>query len=210
MSISINESYSGKLIAFMGLDGSGKTTHARLLQEYLKHNQSQRVHVIHGYSPRKNIKNIDNYVLDHGDEPLDILLPNLRSTALIIDLWENMTNKIIPWLKNGETVILDSYYYNSVAFAPLLGANKELISDLLSIFPAPDKTIYLRLTPEQSWKRIIERHKGTGERIKKKEQPIYLEDAFKVYERESNNDNVIVINSDEELEDISREISKYF
>ena len=161
---------SGLLIAFMGLDGCGKTTQALSLSKELSKIQKDSL-ALHAYTPRKHIKNIDNYVKSHSDDPLKKILPNNRSVALMIDVWEKLNNEIIPALNVGTNVLLESYYYNSLAFAPLFGASPELISDFSSLFPEPDILFYLRLTPEQSWDRVNKRHETKGEEIKFKEQP---------------------------------------
>lgn len=197
----------GTLIAFMGLDGCGKSTHAARLSQVLKAYEGKTVHVLHGYEPRKHIHNLDGYVKAHNEEPLKILLPNNRSAALILDLWENVEYKIKPWIQNGDIVILESYYYNSLAFAPLLGADTRLIHDLIGILPVPDLTVYLSLTPKQSWERVNVRHASTGMKIKLKEQPEYLEKAYQIYQSLKTNENVITVDAWGTFEEVDNQIN---
>jgi len=102
----------GLFITFEGIEGAGKSTHIRLLAEYLK---KRRFNVIVSKEPggtqigeqiRKILLDPKNKMLT-GKTELFLLLANRA---------QHITEKILPHLKKGFIVISDRYIDSSVAY----------------------------------------------------------------------------------------------
>ncbi|MFN4196629.1 MAG: dTMP kinase [Caldimicrobium sp.] len=148
----------GKFIVFEGIDGTGKTTIFKLLQEDRAfkdclfsfeptsgtYGQKLKTLLSQKAVAKKNI--IENSTIEK--ELLELFL---------LDRREHIENFILPNLKIGKTIILDRYYLSTLAYQ----GNEENFLDLLKInetfSPLPDWVIYLELSPEEAIKRVFKR-----------------------------------------------------
>jgi len=140
-------------IAFEGIDGSGKTSQAKLLANKLKENGHK---VYTTFEPTDSpigsiIRNIFNHRLEADHRTIAGLFVADRLDHLL-----NKTNGILKKLEEGFTVITDRYYFSSYAYhgvhMPLewvIEAN-SLSAELLR----PDLNIYIDLLPETSMARL--------------------------------------------------------
>lgn len=133
----------GVLITFEGVEGSGKTTQAQLLVDYLK---AQGLKVVFSREPGGT---------EIGEHIRKILLdPNFQGMHGLTELFlylasrnQHTREKIIPAIRRGEIVVLDRYADSSLAYQGYgrkLGAN--LVSRLNRLATAglkPDLTILL-------------------------------------------------------------------
>lgn len=143
----------GKFIVFEGIDGSGKSTQAKMLHE---HWITQGIPSHLTCEPTKNtIGKIIRQIFS-GELKMD----NLVVAGLFVaDRLDHLTNPdygIIKILDQGINVITDRYYLSSYAyqgvFAPMewiIQANAQA-RELLK----PDITFYLDLEPDDSMNRI--------------------------------------------------------
>src|SRR6266516_1826503 len=99
----------GFLIAIEGIDGAGKTTQAHFVQDKL---MSRQLAVIRTKEP----------TMGHWGQILrDSALTGRLSLeeeveAFLNDRREHVTNTILPELKAAKIVILDRYYFSTVAY----------------------------------------------------------------------------------------------
>lgn len=105
--------YTGKFIAFEGLDGAGSTTQAGKLTVYLKE-RLKKVHLTK--EPTNNL--IGGLIRGQltkewrtGPECLQLLFTADRA--------HHLEKEVIPLLKQEITVITDRYFFSSVAFGSL-------------------------------------------------------------------------------------------
>ncbi len=142
------------LIVIEGIDGSGKTTHVKILKQGL---EKLRYNVITLSEPTKGkwgkkIKELSA----RGNTPSVKVLFEL----FFLDRKEDVEKNILPALKRGQTVILDRYYMSSVAYQGAGGLDPAYIeSENEKIAPKPDITIILDLPPKIAVDRI-ETRKG--------------------------------------------------
>ncbi|MEO6729862.1 MAG: dTMP kinase [Ferruginibacter sp.] len=140
-------------IAFEGIDGSGKSTQAKLLSGNLK-NAGHKVYTT--CEPTDSpigtmIRNIFNHKMEADHRTIAGLFLADRLDHLL-----NKTTGIIKKLEEGYTVITDRYYFSSYAYhgthMPMdwvIEAN-SICAGLLR----PDINIYIDLLPETSMKRL--------------------------------------------------------
>lgn len=136
------------LIAVEGIDGAGKTTQVRMLREEL-----ERIgeHPVVSKEPTngpwgKIIKDSAATGRLSVEEEL---------SAFLNDRTEHVTSLISPALVQGRIVILDRYFYSSIAYQGSRGANVEEVKTLMeSRFPIPDAVFVLDIEPEVGMHRI--------------------------------------------------------
>ncbi|MGQ4672123.1 dTMP kinase (plasmid) [Bacillus toyonensis] len=77
--------------------------------------------------------------------------------SLLLDLWMHTKQEVLPRLEKGEIVISERYWESSILYAPILGVDKDFIEKIVSQFITPDLFIYLNISPEKSYKRVVSR-----------------------------------------------------
>lgn len=144
----------GILIAFEGVDGAGKTTQVTNLEAYLK---SIGEDVIRSKEPTdgpwgQKIRN---------SAQMGRLPVNEELHAFVEDRKEHIANIVGPALKAGKIVILDRYFYSTIAYQGVRGADVHEISrDMISQFPVPDLVFLIDVPAEVGISRVRE---GRGE-----------------------------------------------
>lgn len=147
----------GILIAVCGLDGSGKTTQIRLLEQNIS-----RQRTVFCTRPVGDLFRQDSTLLHflnerHAADEAAMLVPELTLLSAT-DRLRHMRSVIMPRLVQGDVVLCDRYVYSSYAWMIARGLDDvEWISALNRYLPQPDLTIYLDITPETSAVRIESR-----------------------------------------------------
>jgi len=141
----------GRLIAFEGIDGAGKTTQARLVEEWLV---SKKYPVIYLKEPTDGINGKKIQVSAKNgrfsvDEELELFLQDRR---------ENVDNNILPNLKLDRCILIDRYYFSTIAYQSARGLDPEEIRRKNEAFaPRPDLVLLFDLDPEIALDRIREK-----------------------------------------------------
>lgn len=146
--------YDGALVAFCGLDGSGKTTQVSLLAENLR-----AVTPVSVFRPVTDSLRSDRTITDYldGRLPPDQLYDMVAELALFAaaDCFRQMRVAILPRLQAGDVVLCDRYVYSAYARALARGMDDhEWLCQLNRYLPEPDLTIYLDVRPEVALRRI--------------------------------------------------------
>jgi len=190
--------YPGKLIAFEGLDGSGLTTQAKLLKNFL---EAKGVNVILTKEPTQEssvAKEIQE-ILSHKKE----MDPFEFQKLFAKDREEHLNNVIIPALKQNKWVISDRYAFSSFAFGAKNEKEMEEIIKLNENFLMPDLVVFLKVSPEI----CIERIKKRGEEMKLFEKKEKLEKVFQNYLKLQNRfTNFEIIDGEKSIEEVSKQI----
>lgn len=144
---------SGKFIVIEGIDGSGKSTQAKLLAE--------RLHALFTYEPT----NLPIGALCRSAIRGEIdLSRSALSLMLVADRLEHLKSLIMPAISSGKTVVCDRYYLSNMAYQ---AGHSLSISDIYAlnkshVIPAPDLTVYLKITPELALSRTTSRRGETS------------------------------------------------
>jgi dTMP kinase len=139
--------YPGLFIAFEGGDGTGKSTQARLLADWLRSDQGHEVVLTREPGATPVGVRLREILLGHGQEMAG------RAEALMFaaDRAHHVASLIRPALERGAIVVTDRYMDSSVAYQ---GAGRELDIDEVAHLSrwatdglVPDLTVVLDLHP---------------------------------------------------------------
>jgi dTMP kinase len=194
-------------VALEGLDGSGKSTHVKLLAEKLT---GQGLKIYTTAEPTTSrigqiIKDIFKHKMEADHRTIAALYAADR-----LDHLTNKTDGILKKLEEGYTVITDRYYFSSYAYHGthmdinwVINAN-SLSADLLR----PDLNIYIDISPEESMKRLnkvrdsIELYESIENLKKVKEK------YFEAFEMLREKEKISIINGERPEKEISNDIWK--
>jgi dTMP kinase len=151
----------GLLIAFEGIDGTGKSTQLQLLATFLQ-DMGCRVSTTREPTDSSYGRRIRELYVDRGsctlEEELELFIQDRRLHVLEF---------IEPQLAEGRIVLTDRYYYSTAAYQGAAGMNVAEIFARNSFAPVPDLVILLTMDPEISIARIQE---GRGDKLNDFEQ----------------------------------------
>ncbi len=187
----------GKFIVFEGIDGSGKTTQAGLLANYLK-NKKQDVVLTKNPTSGKIGALLKQYYLKNSTLPLaDALL-------FSADRAEQVETVIKPALKEGKIVLSDRYYYSNWIYQSIEGVDMEWLIEINKFFPKPDSVFLIDISPQKALERIKSARKP-GE-IEKFEKIKTLENLRKKYLDLAKKEGMVVVDGDKPIQEIHKEI----
>jgi dTMP kinase len=149
----------GCFFAFEGLDGSGKTTQARLLFDHLASLPGQVPLLLKEPSNGPFGQIIRDSVLGEGP-PID---PSEEMNLFFADRAWDVENNILPAIAAKRLVIIDRYILSNIAYQGARGhRNPESIFKDNSSFPLPELTFLLEIQPLLGLRRIKERSQLDG------------------------------------------------
>jgi dTMP kinase len=140
----------GLLIAFEGIDGTGKSTQLELLANYLR---ARGYDVVTTREPTdgpygRKIRALYTERDQHSlEEELELFVEDRR---------QHVRELIKPALEQGKIVLTDRYYFSTAAYQGAAGADPKAIFEANSFAPEPDLVVLLTMEPEQSVARIQE------------------------------------------------------
>jgi dTMP kinase len=167
----MERSDKGLFIVIEGIDGTGKSTQAKMLKQAL---EAVGQVVILDREP--------------SDGPYGKILRESATTGRLspqeeLDLFHkdrkhHLEEIILPALKRGETVILDRYYFSTMAYQGQRGFDpREIRTTNLSFAPNPDILFILDLPVDQARERIGVRGDTTNQ-FEEREALQYCRDTF--------------------------------
>ncbi len=132
---------TGRLIAFEGLDQSGKETQARRLADRLE--REGRVAAIIAFPDRETAigQEIEKALRGQRDYHGDVM-----QLLYVANRYE-WKPKIVEMLEAGRIVICDRYLASSVAYGEAQGLDPDWLFDIQRFLPQPDVTILLDIAP---------------------------------------------------------------
>ncbi len=139
----------GILIAFEGIDGTGKSTQIRLLADYLS---ARGCAVVTTREPTdgpcgRKIRSLF--------ESRHHLTPEEELGLFMDDRREHVHELLAPALAEGKVVLTDRYYLSTAAYQGAAGHDPYVIlADNEKFAPPPDLVLLLTLTPAESVHRI--------------------------------------------------------
>lgn len=151
----MEENYKGKFIVFEGIDGSGISTQTQRLKSLLE--SEYGIKAVLAKEPSEGpIGTVIRQILSGRMIGVDD-----SSLALLFaaDRIDHNDNKIIPVLNNGDFIICDRYLWSSYAYQGMKN-DIQWIEEINKYALKPDLTIFIKVRPETSLKRITSsRHK---------------------------------------------------
>ena len=138
---------SGHLIAFEGLDQSGKQTQAELLRDRLKQD---------GYKSR--LVSFPDYATSIGEEIARALQgereygPDVMQLLYIANRYERKAD-LQRWLDGGLILVCDRYTASSIAYGEAQGLDAPWLLEMQKFLPPASVTILLDIAPETAAQR---------------------------------------------------------
>ncbi len=148
----------GVFIVFEGIDGSGKSTHIKLLAEELR---GRGLHVLETSEPSKD--RIGTFIREYAERNGERFTLETETLLFAADRYEHVKQVIAPALKRDHIVISDRYFYSSIAYQGATGIDLDWIREMNRFAPRPDLGILLDITPEHSLERVNDRAKTVFE-----------------------------------------------
>ncbi|GMT48798.1 MAG: thymidylate kinase [bacterium] len=163
----------GKLIAFEGIDGVGKTTQSRLLLEYLEERDYPVKYI---KDPSEGPYGQKIRQMAQSGKRLD---PEEEYHLFMEDRKENTRDHILPSLNQGTIVIMDRYYYSTIAYQGALGLSTDRIKQENEAFaPEADLVFLIDLPVKSALKRIHEGRSGQKDAFEKEDYLITVQSCF--------------------------------
>lgn len=146
-------SFQGKFIVFEGLDGSGKTTQAKLLASYFQDSGQDTL-----LTCEQTKGPIGRLISKALVKEIDLPAQSLQ-LLFVADRVDHLAKEIIPALKSGKMVISDRYFWSTVAYGSL-GLNRDWLVNLHRYCLRPDLVVFIKTSPDTCLDRIEKRGKG--------------------------------------------------
>jgi len=158
----------GVFICIEGLDGSGKSTQAKLLTKKLCKAGYKAVYTAEP-SQGKIGKFIRKRLFEQERMPTTV-----EALLFAADRIEHVQNTVEPALREGKIVISDRYIFSSLAYQGSAGLNLDWIETINKNAQKPDLSIFIDVAPEVVLIRL-KRKKSIMENLKtqRKVQEIY-------------------------------------
>ncbi len=137
----------GHLIAFEGLDQSGKQTQAELLRDRLKED-----------GRKARLVSFPDYGTSIGEEIARALAgereygPDVMQLRYVANRYERKPD-LERWLEGGLVLVCDRYTASSVAYGEAMGLDPAWLADMQKQLPPAVLTIVLDIAPETAVKR---------------------------------------------------------
>jgi dTMP kinase len=138
---------SGMLIAFEGLDQSGKQTQAERLRDHLR----QQGH-------KSRLVSFPDYATSIGEEIARALQgereygPDVMQLLYIANRYERKPD-LQRWLDGGLILVCDRYTASSIAYGEAQGLDPAWLAEAQKFLPPPALTIMLDIAPETAARR---------------------------------------------------------
>ena len=138
----------GVLVNLEGIDGCGKSTQSKLLLEKLE-GEGEKVIILKEPTKRP-----------HGQKLWDVLHGKRKATneeileLFVLDRIQHVEEKIQPALDDGTVILMDRYYYSSMAYQVAGGIDVEEIREKHVFAPKPDVVLIFDLPVSVALKRV--------------------------------------------------------
>lgn len=141
---------SGFFIAVEGIDGSGKTTHARKLVRWLNRQDMSSLYT------KEPTNGLVGRILKKMAKQKNI---DSRVEALLFaaDRLEHLNKIILPYLGKNYVVVSDRYVYSSLAYQAVTTGDSEWVREINKFARKPDLTLILDIEPKIGLSRIRRR-----------------------------------------------------
>ena len=186
----------GKLIVIEGIDGTGKSTQATMLADALRkegHEVVQSFEPTNGPWGRQLRESATTGRLTIEEE-LDYFLKDRR---------QHVEELIAPTIARGGIVVLDRYYFSSMAYQGARGIDPASIREKNEVFaPQPDLLLILDLPVDVALERIGVRD-GEANEFEKRESLQFCRDLFLSLKDE---EFACVIDTDASINDVHQQV----
>jgi dTMP kinase len=191
------DNFPGLLIAFEGIDGAGKSTHAQALAQRLEKRGEK---VILRSEPTHGPEGAVIREILSGTRPRPE--PKEEAELFLQDRARHVREVLGPALASGTVVILDRYFYSTAAYQGARGLDPaEILAANRRIAPEPNLVFLFSVPVEEAMRRIA----GSRKSLSSFEFAPYLQEVAGRFER-FHGPNITVINGYTTPEDIEKQL----
>ncbi len=190
--------YKSKFIVFEGLDGSGQSTQAQLLKDYLE--KDKKVLVVLTKEPT-NEPPIGSLIRQILKKEIRVS-PAALQLLFCADRNEHLEKVIKPALEKNTYVISDRYFYSTIAYGSL-DLDINWLIEMNKSFLIPDIVFLLKVRPQICLERI-DKNRDKREFFEESEK---LKKVWQTYELLSRKFlNIKIIDGEKNREEVFEEI----
>jgi dTMP kinase len=191
----------GRLIVIEGIDGAGKSTQARMLYDELCHRGIATV-----LSREPTDSKYGQKIRELAQDGREAASPEEEYRLFLEDRKIHVNDLILPALKDGKVVILDRYYFSTIAYQSARGLDPEKIRRENEAFcPIPDIVLLMDVPTNTGIHRIKQYRKETPNLFEKKS---YLDKVARNLAR-LDDQFIVRIDGSGSLEDVQRRIMSH-
>lgn len=193
-------------ITFEGIDGSGKSTQARLLARRLAHAELpglERRPVILTREPGDGNQEIRQILL-HGD----LRHPYSELLLFLADRCEHVEKTIRPALDAGSIIICDRYHHSTIAYqCGMRGLPRDHVRQIFDMcqLPQPDLTFFIDVPERDAMRRIASRGEG-GNNLEQGVEALRVVRNQYVEMQRAEPHRIIKINGQDKIQHVHRHI----
>ena len=172
------------LINLEGIDGCGKSTQSKFLMDKFESSNEEIILLkepTNGKYGQKLWEMLSGKIEANTEEILELF---------VLDRREHVTQKIRPALDEGKIVLMDRYYYSTMAYQGAAGIDVNRIRKDNEFAPKPDIVLIFDLPADLAMKRV--RSHSVADVFEKEE---YLEKVRKAYLNLENDSLVRIIDA---------------
>lgn len=184
----------GVFICIEGLDGSGKTTQAKILVRNLRRKGFGVVYTTEP-SAGKVGKLIRRFVLNR-EKRVSIALEALLFAA---DRADHVENVVEPLLKQGKVVVCDRYVYSTLAYQGAKGLDLDWIECINRFALKPDLALLIDVPSDVAVKRL--KRKKTVMETKRNQEKVRA-----VYLRLLQDKRLMLVDGDRSVKDVAENV----
>jgi dTMP kinase len=185
---------SGMLIAFEGLDQSGKETQAQQLRERLR-----------GAGHKVRFLSFPDYGTSIGEEIARALQgereygPDVMQLLFVANRHERR-EAILEWIGGGLILLCDRYRASSIAYGEAQGLDTAWLQDIQRLLPIADLTIYIDISPATAARR------KAHDRDRYERDLALLDRVRASYQRQASGPAWVRIDGERSKEEIAQEV----
>lgn len=184
----------GMLIAFEGIDQSGKETQAQQLRERLReagHKARLLSFPDYGTSIGEEIARALQGEREYGPDVMQLLFVANR---------HERRDAILEWIAGGLILLCDRYRASSIAYGEAQGLDRAWLEDIQRFLPPADLTIFIDIAPETAGKR------KAHDRDRYERDLALLGRVRGSYQRQANGPNWLRINGERTKDQIAEDV----
>jgi dTMP kinase len=183
-------------VVLEGIDGSGKTTIAKMLVERLR---------VMGYNAEYTFEPTDSEIVElirgvyraYRDAYIDAL-------AFALDRLIHLKRRVIPLLEEGYIVVSDRYMYSSIAYQTASGAPLEWVMEVNRWALKPDLAIYLDVDPLTG----LKRRQSMESRFPEFEKLEFIERVRRVYLELVSRGLLVEVDASRPVEEVYKDVER--
>ena len=184
----------GSLIAFEGLDQSGKQTQAEALYDHLS-----------SAGRRCQLLSFPDYTTPMGSEIFRALhgereySPDVMQLLYVTNRYEKRA-QMETWLRDGDYILCDRYLASSIAYGEAQGLDPSWLREIQRFLPAPALTVLLDIAPETAVRR------KSANRDRYARDLALLSRVRASYKRQAQASDWLLLDGDRQKDDVAKDV----